>query len=86
MHSQDQELSFEEAMKRLEKIVKALESDNISLEDSIRLYEEGMSLSRYCMKSLEEAEKKILILKENEKGQPVYEEFSSKNQRDDIPF
>ncbi len=52
-------LRFEDALKRLSDIVEKLESEEIPLEDSISLYEEGMKLSKYCSVSLEEAELKI---------------------------
>lgn len=52
-------LSFEEALKKLEDIVAKLESDEITLDKSIQLYEEGIKLSRYCTKKLEEAEQRI---------------------------
>jgi len=52
-------LSFEEALKKLEDIVAKLESDEITLDESIQLYEEGIKLSRYCTKRLEEAEQRI---------------------------
>jgi len=51
--------SFEEALSRLEAIVKELEDDSISLEKSIELYEEGIELSKLCTQTLEEAELRI---------------------------
>jgi exodeoxyribonuclease VII small subunit len=56
------EKKFEDAMKELEEIVKRLESGDLSLEESLKIFEEGIALSRYCFKKLEEAEKKISIL------------------------
>jgi exodeoxyribonuclease VII small subunit len=47
--------SFEEALHRLESIVEKLENPDVTLEDSIKLYEEGMKLSRYCSQTLEDA-------------------------------
>ena len=51
--------SFEEALKELESIVKQLENDEASLEDSIKLYEKGMELSKFCTEMLENAELRI---------------------------
>ena len=62
------EKRFEDAMKELEEIVKRLESGDLSLEESLKIFEEGIALSRYCFKKLEEAEKKISILINDEGG------------------
>jgi exodeoxyribonuclease VII small subunit len=62
------EKKFEDAMKELEEIVKRLESGDLSLEESLKIFEEGIALSRYCFKKLEEAEKKISILIADEGG------------------
>ncbi len=56
------ELKFEEALKKLEKIVEELESGKVSLDDSLKKYEEGIKLSRFCHKSLQSAQKKIQLL------------------------
>ena len=55
-------MKFEEALKRLEKIVEELESGRLSLDESLKRYEEGVKLSRFCHKSLQAAQKKIQIL------------------------
>ena len=60
--------SFEDALKRLETIVEELESGELSLEDSIARYEEGMKLSRRLTQTLDEAEKRIERLVENPDG------------------
>jgi exodeoxyribonuclease VII small subunit len=62
------EKQFEDAMKELEDIVKRLESGDLSLEESLKIFEEGIALSRYCFKKLEEAEKRVSILIKDEKG------------------
>ena len=60
-------MKFEEAMKRLEDIVKNLESGDLALEDSIENFEEGMKLVSLCSKRLEEVEQKVnLLVKGNE--------------------
>lgn len=51
--------NFEEALARLESIVKELEDESIPLEKSINLYEEGIELSKICTQTLEEAELRI---------------------------
>ena len=60
--------SFEQAMRRLEKIVADLESGDILLEDSIKLFEEGMNLAKFCMDKLNQAEKKLLKLTKKDEG------------------
>lgn len=54
--------SFEEQMEQLEGIVQELEKGELSLEDSVSKFEEGIKISKECNKTLEEAEKKITIL------------------------
>jgi len=51
--------SFEEALTKLEAIVEKLDDDDITLEESVQLYEEGLKLSKICSKTLENAELKI---------------------------
>jgi exodeoxyribonuclease VII small subunit len=51
--------SFEEALTKLEAIVDKLDDDDITLEDSVQLYEEGLKLSKICSETLENAELKI---------------------------
>lgn len=53
------QITFEQAMKRLEEIAATLETGDIPLEDSIKIYEEGIQLIEFCEKKLGEAEKKI---------------------------
>ena len=55
-------VSFEQAMSRLEEIVRTLESGSATLDDSLKLYEEGIALVRACGTKLDEAEKKIKLL------------------------
>lgn len=51
--------NFEVSLKRLQEISELLENDDVSLEDSIKLYEEGIKLSKECFNSLEKAELKV---------------------------
>jgi exodeoxyribonuclease VII small subunit len=53
---------FEQSLARLEEIVRKLESANLSLDEAMKLFEEGVQLSRDCQKHLEEAEGKVEIL------------------------
>jgi exodeoxyribonuclease VII small subunit len=61
--------SFEKAMKRLEEIGQVLESGDIPLEESIKLYEEGIELIGFCQKKLTEAEKKVKKLSRDSEGE-----------------
>jgi len=56
-------ISFEQSLSRLEEISSLLESDEIGLEAALKLYEEGINLSRECLTSLKNAELKITELK-----------------------
>ena len=60
--SDKKEPSFEESMTELEKIAKELESDDLTLDESIEKFEKGMKLSKKCKETLDNAEKKITIL------------------------
>lgn len=57
------ELSFEAAVARLEAIVRALEDTSTSLDDSLKLYSEGIELVKLCNERLDHAQQKITILK-----------------------
>lgn len=64
------DMSFEDAMKELEAVVARLESGDVPLEDSIRLYERGAALKEHCQKKLAEAEEKVAQITLDENGQP----------------
>lgn len=66
---------FEKAFQQLEKIVQRLEAEEIPLDESLQLFEEGIRLSRFCHQRLEEVEKKIELILADAKGQPVTEPF-----------
>jgi exodeoxyribonuclease VII small subunit len=57
-------LSFEQAMDELEKLVDSMENGELSLDDSLKAFEEGVRLTRLCQQSLREAEQKVMILTE----------------------
>ena len=79
MKTKLEDLSFEEAMENLEKVVNDLETGKLSLDESVKRFEEGMSLSKHCNDILDKAEKQINILVENEKGEIVEEPFDTKD-------
>ncbi|HSP07039.1 MAG TPA: exodeoxyribonuclease VII small subunit [Acidobacteriota bacterium] len=62
-------VSFEEALKELEGIVRKLESGEAKLEEALGLFERGVKLSRFCSQKLEEAEKKIEMLVKDSRGE-----------------
>ena len=68
MTKQDKEMQFEEAFKRLEAIVENLESGDLSLEESMKLFEEGIGLTEACKSRLEDAEQKIKLLLKDSDG------------------
>ena len=54
--------SFEESLAELESLVETLEKGELSLEDSLKLFERGIELTRHCQKALKSAEQKVRIL------------------------
>ncbi len=73
-------LTFEKAMEQLEKIVASMETEALSLEQSLKKFEEGMKLSQYCSEKLEETEKKISLImgiKENDFEEVPFKEIDS---------
>ena len=70
-------MDFEMSVKRLEEITSALEKENVSLEEALKLYEEGVRLVRVCNEKLEDAERRIRILKMTSAGEMVEQEFSA---------
>lgn len=68
--------SFEAGLKRLEQIVKQLENGDLPLDAALKLFEEGIELSRQCQKQLEEAENKVEILIKKADGKVVARPFA----------
>jgi exodeoxyribonuclease VII small subunit len=62
------DLKFEDCLTRLEQIVGQLEGGTLSLEDSLKVFEEGIQLARHCAKYLADAERRIEILAKDEGG------------------
>ncbi|MBR3324622.1 MAG: exodeoxyribonuclease VII small subunit [Clostridia bacterium] len=58
----EKKIDFEDSIKKLDEIANELESDNLSLDESVKKFEEGMKISKQCKKILDETEKKITIL------------------------
>ena len=66
---------FEESLAELEQLVERMEQGNLALEDSLKLFERGVQLTRSCQKALKEAEQKVQILLE-ENGEPTLQAFT----------
>ncbi len=62
------DLKFEDCLTRLEQIVVSLEGGNLSLEESLKVYEEGVALARHCARYLDDAERRIEILAKDDAG------------------
>lgn len=69
------ELTFEQALKRLEEIVEAMETEDLDLDKSLQFYEEAVHLSSHCYQKLEAAEKRIDILRPQADGTMETEPF-----------
>lgn len=70
-----EELKFEKALERLEKIVEELEAGNLPLDEALKKYEEGVKLSRVLAEKLAQAEKKIQVLTKTLSGSLKREDF-----------
>ena len=67
-NTENKDMTFEEALARLETLVRSLEAGNVALDDSLAAFEEGISLVRFCTDKLETAEQKVNILLSGEQG------------------
>jgi len=73
-------MKFEKKLDRLESIVEKMESGELSLDDSLKMFEEGIKLSRECHSQLDEAEQKVrLLLDVDEDGEAITEEFQGES-------
>ena len=70
-------ITFEQSMKRLEQIVQELESGDLPLEEAMKKFEEGIKLSSLCSEKLDETEKKITLLLQDQKGNVLEKPFES---------
>lgn len=66
MSKQEDDLSFEEALIQLERVVVQLEKPDLPLKDSVRYFEQGLRLSRYCNEILEQAELRVEHVKQTD--------------------
>ncbi|MEE9496075.1 MAG: exodeoxyribonuclease VII small subunit [Desulfobacterales bacterium] len=71
--------TFEQSMKQLERIVQELEGGDLPLETAIKKFEEGMKLTKFCSKKLDETEKKVSILLKNAEGRIAEKPFDSED-------
>ena len=67
---------FEESIKELEEIVEKLERGDASLDESLKLFENGIKLSKSCQKMLDNEEKKVSILMQNDEGEMEKQDFT----------
>lgn len=75
--------TFETSLKELEKIVRRLEEGDSSLEDSLKLFEDGVKLSRECQERLNQAERRIEVLLKDENGDPVLQAIGADDLREE---
>ena len=72
-----EKLSFEEAMKELEKLVDSLDKGEVSLDEAIAAYDRGSQLKDYCQKKLQEAKMKIETIQSSDNVDAIPEKLSS---------
>ena len=72
---------FEKSLVRLEEVVKRLESADLSLDEAMKFFEEGVKLSRDCQKQLEEAEGRVEILLKKADGKVIAERFDVEDEK-----
>lgn len=70
-------ISFEEAIEKLDAIVKALEKGDAPLEKSLDMFTEGTELIKYCTQVLDKAEQKVVKLRKGADGEPIEEDFDA---------
>lgn len=79
------EQTFEASLQKLETIVSQLEEGDLSLEESLKLFEDGVKLSRECQERLNQAERRIEILIKDSDGNPTLQAIEPENLEDDLP-
>jgi exodeoxyribonuclease VII small subunit len=77
--------TFEASLSNLEKIVRRLEEGDLSLEESLKLFEDGVRLSRECQERLNQAERRIEILLKDEDGNPALNVIRQDDAVEDSP-
>ncbi len=73
---------FERSLARLEEVVRRLENANLSLDEAMKLFEEGVELSRDCQKQLEQAEGRVEVLLKKVDGKMVAEPFEPETEEE----
>ena len=71
---------FEDAMKKLESIVERMEKGDMSLNESLKMFEEGVKLTRFCSQELHKAEKKVELLSRDAEGKLVGTPFEEEEE------
>jgi len=71
--------SFEDSMNELKEIVEKLQSGNLSLEESIKLFQEGTKLIAFSHKKLDQIQKKVKILVEDKDGELITKDFNTED-------
>jgi exodeoxyribonuclease VII small subunit len=78
-HEKPVKIDFEKALSKLEEIAINLEEGSLSLDESIRQFEKGMQLAKYCREKLDEAERKIDILQKGDDGRVTKKQVNVDN-------
>lgn len=76
--------TFEASLQELEKIVRRLEDGDLPLEESLKLFEKGVKLSRECQERLSQAERRIEVLLKDENGSPTLQAIGEEDLQGDI--
>lgn len=77
-------VNFEQSMQTLETIVKQLEAGDLPLEDSLKIYEQGVKLAAQCQKALTQAEQKVAILSNMGTEKEIVEPYNRQQEQDDL--
>ncbi len=76
--------TFEMSLKELEKIVRRLENGDLALEESLKLFEDGVKLARECQERLNQAERRIEVLLKDENGNPALQPIDKEDVSEEI--
>ena len=76
--------TFEKSVEQLEEIIQELETGDLPLEKAIKRFEEGIKLSKYCFKTLDETEKKVSILIQEMDGSVTEKPFMDKTEESNV--
>lgn len=80
MATKKKAINFEHSLAQLEQLVNAMESGEMSLEESLKSFEQGVKLTRECQQALQEAEQKVELLLQNSKGELQRTAFTDDNE------